>query len=106
MTVGFLALQGLLLQIIGEGGTIRIQSDTILAAATEPGGGLTRLTGSTLASREAVLADLDQIRERGYAVARDEPGALHHRGSRPLRWHDPVGPRDRHLVARGGNRLR
>jgi D-xylose transport system permease protein len=28
---GFLALQGILLQIIGEGGTIRIQSDTILA---------------------------------------------------------------------------
>jgi D-xylose transport system permease protein len=27
----FLALQGLLLQIIGEGGTIRIQSDTVLA---------------------------------------------------------------------------
>jgi D-xylose transport system permease protein len=28
---GFLALQGLLLKIIGEGGTIRIQSDTVLA---------------------------------------------------------------------------
>jgi D-xylose transport system permease protein len=28
---GFLGLQGLLLQIIGEGGTIRIQSDTVLA---------------------------------------------------------------------------
>jgi len=28
---GFLALQGLLLQIIGEGGTIRIQSETVLA---------------------------------------------------------------------------
>ena len=28
---GFLALQGLLLKIIGEGGTIRIQSETVLA---------------------------------------------------------------------------
>ena len=28
---GFLALQGILLKIIGEGGTIRIQSETVLA---------------------------------------------------------------------------
>ena len=48
------------------------ERDSILAAATEPDGGLTRLTDATLASREAVLTDLEQIREHGYAVARDE----------------------------------
>ena len=31
----FLGLQGILLQIIGEGGTIRIQSDTVLAIMTK-----------------------------------------------------------------------
>lgn len=48
------------------------ERDTILAGATTSDGGLTRLTASTLASREAVLADLAQIRRQGYAVARDE----------------------------------
>jgi DNA-binding IclR family transcriptional regulator len=48
------------------------ERDTILAGATTSDGGLTRLTPSTLASREAVLADLAQIRRQGYAVARDE----------------------------------
>jgi DNA-binding IclR family transcriptional regulator len=48
------------------------ERDAILAAASTADGALPRLTASTLASREAVLADLDQIRRQGYAVARDE----------------------------------
>jgi DNA-binding IclR family transcriptional regulator len=48
------------------------ERDTILAAASTADGALPRLTASTLVSREAVLADLDQIRRQGYAVARDE----------------------------------
>ena len=48
------------------------ERDTILAAATTADGALPRLTASTLVSRDAVLADLDQIRHQGYAVARDE----------------------------------
>ena len=48
------------------------ERDAILAAATAPDGELTRLTERTLVSRDAVLADLDQVRLRGYAVARDE----------------------------------
>ena len=48
------------------------ERDTILSAAGDADGGLTRLTPATLPTREAVLDDLEQIRERGYAVARDE----------------------------------
>lgn len=48
------------------------ERDTILGAASTADGALPRLTASTLVSREAVLADLDQIRQQGYAVARDE----------------------------------
>jgi len=48
------------------------ERDTILAAASTADGALPGLTASTLVSREAVLADLDQIRHQGYAVARDE----------------------------------
>ena len=40
---GFLALQGLLLKIIGEGGTIRIQSETVLAIMSTEPAGLARL---------------------------------------------------------------
>lgn len=48
------------------------ERDAILAALTDSDGTLARLTEHTLVTREAVLADLDQIRERGYAVVRDE----------------------------------
>ncbi len=46
--------------------------DAILAALTDAGGELARLTERTLVTRQAVLADLEQIREQGYAVVRDE----------------------------------
>jgi len=48
------------------------ERDAILAAATGTDGELTRLTERTQVSREALLVDLEQVRERGYAVARDE----------------------------------
>lgn len=48
------------------------ERDAILAALTDSGGELARLTMRTLVTREAVLADLEQIREQGYGVVRDE----------------------------------
>ncbi|WP_375424144.1 IclR family transcriptional regulator [uncultured Friedmanniella sp.] len=48
------------------------ESDATLAALTDGGGELTRLTERTLVTQQAVRADLAQIRERGYAVVRDE----------------------------------
>ena len=49
-----------------------VELDAILAATSGSDGGLARLTESTLSTREAVLADLEQVRRQGYAVARDE----------------------------------
>lgn len=48
------------------------ERDAILSAVTDRTGHLTRLTAHTLVDRAAVLADLEQIRERGHAVASDE----------------------------------
>jgi len=48
------------------------ERETVIATATGPDGALSRLTEHTLVTREALLADLEQVRDRGYAVARDE----------------------------------
>ena len=48
------------------------ECDAILDASTGPDGLLPRLTEHTLATREAVSAELAQVRERGYAIATDE----------------------------------
>jgi DNA-binding IclR family transcriptional regulator len=48
------------------------ESDAILDAIADGDGTLARLTERTLVTREAVRADLAQIREHGYAVVRDE----------------------------------
>jgi DNA-binding IclR family transcriptional regulator len=48
------------------------ECDAILGASTGPDGLLPRLTEHTLVTREAVSAELAQVRERGYAIATDE----------------------------------
>jgi DNA-binding IclR family transcriptional regulator len=48
------------------------ECDAILAALSDGDGELARVTERTLVSRAAVTADLARIRERGYAVVRDE----------------------------------
>lgn len=49
-----------------------IERDAILSAATGPDGRLSRLTEATIVDRAVLLADLAEIQDRGFAVARDE----------------------------------
>lgn len=48
------------------------ERESIIAAATGADGDLSRLTEHTLVDPGALLDDLEAVRERGYAVARDE----------------------------------
>lgn len=48
------------------------ERDSIIAAATGADGDLSRLTEHTLVDPGALLGDLETVRQRGYAVARDE----------------------------------
>ncbi|MTD15320.1 helix-turn-helix domain-containing protein [Nakamurella sp. YIM 132087] len=48
------------------------ERDALLAASVGSAGSLPRLTEHTVTSRAGLLAELEQVRARGYAVARDE----------------------------------
>jgi DNA-binding IclR family transcriptional regulator len=70
--------------------------------------GLVKLTGHTLATRAALLRDLDQVRQRGYAIEREEAvlgeaglaAPIFDREGAPVGAIGVAGPRER-LLRRG-----